>query len=162
MFRATCSCASFFSAFSFHLAPSKERSMSWQSIRDIVLLAGAIAGLLATLIAIFKELRRGLLNVWRRALKLPTKAIFGAATLLLPNALIIGLLMHGIAIYYYDAGSLEFLITDLTVFLGLVGSQAVLVSAYSCVWGIFAYPRIRKWVCFKCDVRDDGSDERQN
>ena len=82
--------------------------------------------------------------VWNKA-KPFVKVVTAVATLVVPNALIIGFLLRWVATYYFEAGSLDFLITNSRVFLQLVAWQAGLVSLYSFLWAIFVYPWIRTW-----------------
>ena len=108
--------------------------------------AGAIVGLLVGILTIFKVTREFVASVWQR-LKPAMKLLLGAASLVVPNALIVGILMYRVAIYYFEAGSLDLIVTNSVLFGWLVGGQALLVSLYSFVWAIFFYPRIRAWVC---------------
>ena len=120
--------------------------MTLDSLKQFVTWASAIVALLGGIMALFKETRMLLKSVWLR-LKPAIKIVIATASLILPNALIVGLLMNRFAIYYYEAGSLDLIVTNSMVFLSLVGAQACLVSLYSFFWGIVAYPRIRKWLC---------------
>ena len=120
--------------------------MTLDSLKQFVTWASAIVALLGGIMALFKETRMLLKWVWLR-LKPAIKIVLATASLILPNTLIIGLLMNRFGIYYYEAGSLDLIVTNSMVFLSLVGAQACLVSLYSFFWGIVAYPRIRKWLC---------------
>lgn len=111
----------------------------------IVTSAGAVVGLLIGILTIFKATRDPLASLWQR-LKPAMKFLLAAASLVLPNALIVGLLTHQVALYYFDAGSLDLIVTDRSLFLSLVGAQACLVSLYSFLWAIFVYPRMRQWI----------------
>lgn len=84
-------------------------------------------------------------SLWQR-LKPTIKLLLAEASLVLPNALIVGLIMHQVAIYYFDAGNLDLIVTNSTLFLSLVAAQACLVSLYSFLWGIFVYQRIHSWM----------------
>jgi hypothetical protein len=119
--------------------------MTWDSLKQFVTWTSATVALLGGIMALFKETRRFLKWIWLQ-LKPAIKIVLATASLILPNALIVGLLMNRFAIYYYEAGSLDLIVTNSMVFLSLVGAQACLVSLYSFFWGIFAYPRIRKWL----------------
>ncbi len=111
----------------------------------IVASASVIVGLLVGILTIFKVTRNFLASLWRR-LKPRMKLVLAAASLVLPNALIVGLLLYRVAIYYFKAGSLDLIVTNSVLFVCLVGAQACAVSLYSFLWAIFVYPRIRIWI----------------
>lgn len=69
--------------------------------------------------------------------------------------------MHQVAIYYFDAGSLDLIATNSTLLLSLVGGQACLVSLYSFLWGIFAYPKVRRWVGQKAGAKVEVTSEHE-
>ena len=111
----------------------------------IVASASVIVGLLVGVLTIFKVTRDFLAWLWQR-LKPALKLVLAAASLVLPNALIVGLLLYRVAIYYFEAGSLDLIVTNSVLFVCLVGAQACAVSLYSFLWAIFVYPRIRIWI----------------
>jgi hypothetical protein len=117
--------------------------LNWDSVIKIVTSAGAVVGLLIGILTLFSITRKFLWSLWQR-LKPALRVIVAAASLILPNALIVGLIMHQVAIYYFEAGSLDLIVTNSTLFLSLVSTQACLVSLYSFLWGIFVYPKLRR------------------
>ena len=119
--------------------------MTWDTIKAIVTGAAAVVGLLTAILALIGKLRNIVVPVWKKLLMPSLKVFVAPATLIIPNGLIIGLLMHRVAIFYFEAGSLDFVITNSRVFLSLVGWQTFLVSLYSFLWTILVYPRVRRW-----------------
>jgi hypothetical protein len=115
--------------------------MTWETIKAIVTWAAAVVGLLTAILALIGKL----VPLWKKVLRPSLKVIVAPATLIIPNGLIIGFLMHRVATYYFEAGSLDFVITNSRVFFSLVGWQALLVSLYSFFWTLFVYPRVRRW-----------------
>jgi len=142
-------CELFFSAVKVRTVALQKKhlvEMSWDYFMKLVASAGAVVGLLVGILAIFKATRDFLASVWR-GLRPAMKLVLSAASLVLPNALIVGFLLYRVAIYYFEAGSLDLIVTNSNLFISLVAIQAFLVSLYSFLWAIFVYPRIRKWVC---------------
>lgn len=136
--------------------------MTWDSVMKIVTSAGAVVGLLIGIFTIFKVTRDILASLWQR-LKPTIKLLLAVASLVLPNALIVGLIMHQVAIYYFDAGNLDLIVTNSILFLSLVGAQACIVSLYSFFWGILVYPRLRRWVRPASEVqRRPGDDQARS
>lgn len=122
---------------------------TWDTFRTILPWAATILGLLTAILVFLGKLRETWNNflepLWKKVLRPLLKVVVAAATLILPNALIIGFLMHRVATYYFEAGSLDFVITNTRVFLTLIAWQTGLVSLYSFLWTILVYPRIRSW-----------------
>lgn len=119
--------------------------MTWETIKSIVTWGGAVVGLLAAVLALVGGLGKIVKPLWKRVLRPSLKVVGAPASLIVPNLLIIGFLTHKVATYYFEAGSLEFVITNSRVFYSLVGWQALLVSLYSFLWTLFVYPRVRRW-----------------
>jgi hypothetical protein len=124
-------------------------SMTWETIKAIVTWAGAVVGLVTAILGLLGKLpkiwRNFVLPLWKKLLRPSLKVVVAPATLIIPNGLIIGLLMYRVAIYYFEAGSLDFVITNSRVFLSLVGWQTFLVSLYSFMWTVLVFPRVRRW-----------------
>jgi hypothetical protein len=109
--------------------------------------------------------RRSLSNIlgrlWRR-LREPLAKRLGVLllTLVVPDALIIGGLTRWVALYYYEAGGLEYILTRPPVFIQLAALQAVAVFAFSYAWMILFYPWLRRGLEGPPDA-DAGGDEPQ-
>lgn len=136
--------------------------MSEDTYKSIIAWAIPTLGLLAALLVFLSkpEVWNSFLKIWNKIIKPSVKVVVAPATLVIPNGFIIGFLMYRIAIYYFEAGSLEFVITNSRVFVQLVGAQACLVSLYSFIWAIFIYPRIRTW--FISDKPSSGTQAKNN
>ena len=80
--------------------------MTWEYLMKIVTSAGAVVALLIGISALFEKTRNYLKWLWRQ-LKPAVKFVLAAASLILPNALIIGILTYKVAIYNFEAGSLD-------------------------------------------------------
>ena len=116
---------------------------------------GAILALLAVLEKIWPS--------WPRVVKPFIKFCAAFSTLIIPNGLIIGFFMYWVATYYWEAGSVELLITNQDVFVTLIGLQALFASFYSLLWSVFISPRIGYWLYFwKPFSKSDPSESDQN
>lgn len=118
------------------------------TIKLILGLAAAVLGLLGAILGFLSKpeaWRNFLEPLWMKGVRPILRVVIALATLIIPNGLIVGFLMHRISTYYFDAGSLDLVITNSRVFLSLVGWQTLLVSLYSLLWTILVYPRVRRW-----------------
>jgi hypothetical protein len=122
---------------------------TWDTVKTILPWLVTALTLLTLILGLFGKLgeawHKFFRPLWEKAVRPLLKIVVAPATLVLPNAFIIGFLMHKVATYYFEAGSLEFVITNSRVFFSLVGWQALLVSLYSFLWALFVYPRVRRW-----------------
>ena len=118
----------------------------WATVLGLILSAFGILTAVLTFLGRLQEFRDSFLKpAWNRTLKPFLKIVIASASLIIPNCFIIGFLMYGVATYYLEAGSIDFLITNPRVFIQLVAWQAGLVSLYSFLWTFILYPRIRSW-----------------
>lgn len=67
-------------------------------------------------------------------------------TLVVPNAILIGGCTQWVALYYYQGGSLEYIVTRPDVYIQMAALQALSVSAYSFFWTRLIYPILRRWL----------------
>jgi hypothetical protein len=113
-------------------------------IASLAALVGAIFGLIVYLRKLIRILKRYLRKEGNIVVPL-LKFFAASATLLIPNGIWIWLVMYWMAVYYREAGGVDFITTDQVVFTLLIVSQAGSVSIYSYLWSILLYPRIRRW-----------------
>jgi hypothetical protein len=119
------------------------------SIKRITALVGVIVALLTTVLLLFDKTaevwQRIIKPAWFKIMKPFLKFTIASATLVLPNAFMIGFPYYSLARFYWEIGSIDYIITNQIVFVGLITLQTVLVSLYSLLWGVFLYPRVRAW-----------------
>lgn len=129
------------------------------SISEITLYVVGLTALLAAIRGFWEQLRKVFKQIikplWIKAIKPYGKLCVAFASLFVPNGLFIGGLLFLVARYYWEADSLDMILTDRSLFLKLIAAQALLVSLYSCIWGIWLYPKMRDWfVVFKSEATE--------
>ena len=139
---------------SFHITLILEDvATSWAKWLAII---GAFLGVITGILQIVGQLKpmlewlqkRILRPMWKRPVKPIAKLIVAIATLMIPNGFFIGFLTFNVAGYYFEAGSVDYIITNPAVFWQLLAWQTALVSLYSFLWAILLYPRLKTWFVF--------------
>jgi hypothetical protein len=139
---------------SFHLISILEDvTASWTKWLPLI---GGTLGAIGLFLEIIGKLRpflealrrRVLRPLWKGPVKPITKLVVATASLLIPNGFLIGFLTFNVASYYFEAGSVDYIVTNPAVFWQLLAWQTALVSLYSFLWAILLYPKLKTWFVF--------------
>lgn len=122
----------------------------WEnSIGKLTAILGGVGALIVAILYVWKngkKLWKEILKPsWQIAIKPFLKFVFVALTLIIPNGFFIGYLFYRVAFFYWKLQSLDFIITNQTVFIQLVSLQTILVSLYSFLWSKFIFPKFIDW-----------------
>jgi uncharacterized membrane protein YtjA (UPF0391 family) len=120
--------------------------MSWQQIQTLLAFIASVLGFLGATIGLYRALaeRPHKRSSWKAKVLFFLGRMALVLSLPVGNILIIGITLNWITRYYFEAESLDLLVTSRGVFLSTVTLQTLLVSAYSVLW-MLTVRRIFGW-----------------
>jgi hypothetical protein len=117
-----------------------------QYLTAIILSLGSLFAAVGFAWRYWAQFRKAVQPLWNRILKPFLKFVLTLATLVVPMGLIIGIIFYEIALFYWKKQSMDFIITNQTVFSELIILQTVFVSIYAFIWFTLILPRLRTWL----------------